>query len=139
MYFSVWDRCVPQEMSVLVRDCSFVLLKSCCIKPHEARAVHVLQKDKLIFIGHVLPISMMFAVLAQLVREVAFFLLGAEAQTDSSTILQQCLVQEGLGCGSPFFDMKDAHLQALIQEFFPRFLLTRRLLFAIRLALVSFV
>jgi hypothetical protein len=130
---------VPQEMSVLGRDCNFVLLKSCCVKPHEARAVHVLQKDKLIFIGHILPLSMMLAVLAQLVQEVAFFLSGAEVQTDSSTILQQCLVREGLGRGSPFFDVEDDHLQALIQEFFPWFLLTCRPLFTICLALSAFI
>jgi hypothetical protein len=110
---------VPQEESVLGRDCNFVLLKSCCIKPHEACAIHVLQKDKLIFIGHVLPIGIMLAVLAQLVREVAFFLLGAEVKADSSTILQQCLVREGLSCRSSHFDVEDAHLQALVGEFLP--------------------
>ncbi len=127
-------------MSIFGRDDDFVLLKGCCIKPHEARAVHVFIEDKLVFVGHIFPICVMLAILAQLVWEIAIFILGAEVQANASAVLKQCLIWEGLSRRSSRFDMEDAPLQALVGKFLPRFLIScyHCRLLAVRFALNAF-
>jgi hypothetical protein len=66
----------------------------------------------------------MLAILAQLMWEIAFFILGAEIQANSSAVREQLFIWEGLSRWSSCFDMEDAHLQALIGKFLPRFLIS---------------
>jgi hypothetical protein len=101
-----------------------VLFKGRCVKPHETCAVHVFIKDELVCVGHILPVRVMLAILAQLMWEIAFFILGAKVQANASAVRKQSVIWEGLSRRSSRFDMEDAHLQALIGKILPRFLIS---------------
>jgi hypothetical protein len=62
-----------------------------------------------------------FPILAEWMREVAFFCVGAKIHARSDIILQPAHVGESFGSGSSFLDMKEAHHKALVRVFLSRF------------------
>jgi hypothetical protein len=81
-------------VSIFARDGDFVLFQGRCVKPHETRAVHVFIKEELVCVGHVLPVRVMLAILAQLMWEIAFFILGAKVQANASAVRKQSFIWE---------------------------------------------
>ena len=84
---------ITQEVSKLRSNHNLMLLKSLGIKPHEAQAVHVLEKSDLVFIGDVLPIGAVLPILAELMGVGALPLVGAEIHANAGTVLQRALIR----------------------------------------------
>ncbi len=64
----LWDGCVTQEVRELRGDDNLMLFESFGVKPHFARTVAMHQNQSLILIWDPIPMSIMLAICANLVR-----------------------------------------------------------------------
>jgi hypothetical protein len=65
------------------------------IKPHETCHAHVLELGQLVVVGHIFPIGVMLAVLAEEMAEVALSLMATEIQTDAGSVFKRALIGQG--------------------------------------------
>ncbi len=65
------------------------------IKPHETRRAHVLEQGQLVVVGHIFPIGVRLAVLAEEMGEVALSLMATEIQTDAGSVFERALIGQG--------------------------------------------
>ena len=79
-----------------------MLLESLGIKPHEVRAVHVLEKSDLVLAGDVLPIGVVLPILAELMGVGALLLVGAEIHANAGAVFSVLLSGNALEAGVPF-------------------------------------
>jgi hypothetical protein len=89
-----------------------MLFESLSIKPHFARTVAMRQNQGLILIRDPIPMSIMLAICANLVRLATLPSVRAKIQTDF--VFQLPFLGVGCACGDANFGMKETHLQALI-------------------------
>jgi hypothetical protein len=65
------------------------------VKPHETRHSHVLEQGQLVVVGHIFPIGIMLAVLAEEMGEVSLSLMATEIQTDAGSVFERALIGQG--------------------------------------------
>ena len=67
------SRSISQKVSALRCNCDLVLFECLCVRPHESRAVHMLQEGDLVLVSKILPVDVVFLILAELTGIVTFW------------------------------------------------------------------
>jgi hypothetical protein len=80
------------------------------VEPHETCRTHVLEVGHLVIMGHVFPIGVVLAVLAEEVGEVALAFVAAEIQAETGSVLEGTLIGQGFCGRSSLFDVEEANL-----------------------------
>jgi hypothetical protein len=134
----LWAGCVTQEVRKLRGDDNLMLFESLGIKPHFARTVAMHQNQGLILIQDSIPMNIMLAIRANLVRLATLPSVRAKIPTDF--VFQLPFFGVGCACGDANFGMKETHLhQALIRRTaFPFLLFVTVLLAFLFLAAFAF-
>jgi hypothetical protein len=99
-------------MSILGSNGDFVFFEGFLIKPHEAGFVHVLEEHDIVFVGDIFSLGVVFAVHAKLRWIAALMFVGAEIHAYLRR--EFVFVREGFAHRCSFFDMEQAHFQALL-------------------------
>jgi hypothetical protein len=107
-----------------------MLFESLGVEPHFDRAVAMRQNQGLILIQDPIPMSVMFAICANLVRLAT--LPGVRAKIQTDFVFQLPFFGVGCACKDAIFGMKETHLQALIRGTAFPFLLFATSLFDFR-------
>jgi hypothetical protein len=84
--------------------------------------------DDLVAVGKVFPIGVMITILTESLGMVTLPFIAKKVQTHANAVLQNALLGEGFCSWSPFLQVEEAHLEALVGEFFLRFFLSSFLL-----------
>jgi hypothetical protein len=114
-----------------------MLFESLGVEPHFARAVAMRQNQGLILIWDPIPMSVMFAICANLVRLAT--LPGVRAKIQTDFVFQLPFFRLGCAYGDAIFGMKETHLQALIgRTAFPFLLFATGLLAFLILTALAF-
>ncbi len=79
-------------MSKLGSNRDLVLFKGLGVNPHETCSVHVIEQDRFVLVGHILPVGIMFAVLAQQMVKITLLLMAAENHADANSVLESALI-----------------------------------------------
>jgi len=115
-WFRFWARGIPEEMRILGGDVDLVLFHCLLVEPQETGLVHVGEEHSFIFVGNVLPVRVVFSVLAKSVRILALPLVAAEVEADARAVLEFRFVGDGFRNWGAFFDVENTHREGFVRR-----------------------
>ncbi len=115
------SRGIAQEVSKFGSNCNLMLLEGFGVKPHEARAVHMLQESDLILVGNVSLISVMLLILAELMGIITLFPGEQKYMQMPAPSFSMLLLGNALEAGVPFFTWNKPIFRLLSENSFLSF------------------